>query len=236
MDQQDERLPRYSGNAVVANCPDCAAPTTFEARSVGGGSGGMFTIREVGHSFQGMRYRRILYHLFRCAVCGRGGLAVIHDNGHPDGAVLECFLPSTPSVANMPVGTPEKIRLEFEEAQTCFAAGAYRAASAMYRSALEKTLQTNGYTSGTLRDKIDLAAKDGVITEGRKRRAHDEVMVLGNDILHDEWRLVEPEEVQDAQHYTQRFIEDLYDERASVLQLLIEAGRLKEEVDASNTD
>jgi hypothetical protein len=52
-------------------------------------------------------------------------------------------------------------------------------------STLEKTLKENGYSSGSLASKIDAACADGVITESRKKKAHEEVRVLGNDVLHD---------------------------------------------------
>ncbi|MCI0339183.1 MAG: DUF4145 domain-containing protein [Acidobacteria bacterium] len=101
----------------------------------------------------------------------------------------------------------------------------------MFRSALEKTLKANGYVrqGGKLRDlesKIDEAANDGIITDARRRRAHEEVRVLGNDVLHDEWREVKDEEVELAHLYTQRILEDFYDDRETVVKKLIELGRL----------
>jgi hypothetical protein len=69
---------------------------------------------------------------------------------------------------------------------------------------------------GSLEGKIDEAASDGVITEARRKRAHDDIRVLGNDVLHDEWREVKEEEVSGAHQYIQRILEDFYDDRASV--------------------
>jgi hypothetical protein len=43
---------------------------------------------------------------------------------------------------------------------------------------LEKTLKSNGYVKGTLEAKIDEAAGDGVITEARSKRAHEDIRVL----------------------------------------------------------
>ena len=102
-----------------------------------------------------------------------------------------------------------------------------------FRSALEKTLKINGYVKSNdpgLRDlqkRIDAAAADGVITQARQKRAHDDVRALGNDVLHDDWREVSPEEVAAAHHYTQRTIEDFYDDRATVEAVLIAKGKLK---------
>jgi len=91
---------------------------------------------------------------------------------------------------------------------------------------LEKTLIENGYPKGSLKDRIDEAAKDGVITAARQKRAHDDVRVLGNDVLHDEWRELTEDEYDAAHYYAQRIIEDFYDSRAEVEALLKQAGRL----------
>jgi hypothetical protein len=102
----------------------------------------------------------------------------------------------------------------------------------MFRSVLDKTLRANGYKEKkgtTLEQQIDAAAENGVITQARKRRAHDEIRVLGNDVLHDEWQLIPVEDVEAARHYAQRILEDFYDDRDSVLKLLRSAGRVPDE-------
>jgi hypothetical protein len=102
----------------------------------------------------------------------------------------------------------------------------------MFRSVLDKTLRANGYKlkGGTnLEQQIDLAGGDGIITEARRRRAHDEVRVLGNDVLHDEWREIAPEDVDAAHHYVQRILEDFYDDRPSTLTVLRAKGRVPDE-------
>jgi hypothetical protein len=95
------------------------------------------------------------------------------------------------------------------------------------RSTLEKTLRSNGYIKGNLADRIDEAAADGAITAARSQRAHDNIRVLGNDVLHDEWREVTEDEYDDAHRYAQRILEDFYDDRPSVEALLISKKRLK---------
>jgi hypothetical protein len=50
--------------------------------------------------------------------------------------------------------------------------------------------------------------------------------VLGNDVLHDEWREIPEEDVEAAKHYMQRILEDFYDDREAVLKLLRQANRV----------
>ena len=107
--------------------------------------------------------------------------------------------------------------------------GSNRGALALLRSALEKTLTANGYDDGrgdNLFKRIDRAAEDGVITSARQKRAHDQIRTLGNDVLHEDWREVEPAEVLSAHHYTQRLIEDFYDDRESVEAILRDKNRI----------
>lgn len=96
---------------------------------------------------------------------------------------------------------------------------------------LEKTLIAAGYKvkRENLFEQIEAAATDGTITEARRRRAHDEIRVLGNDVLHDVWREISDEEVTLARDYTQRIIEDFYDHRSSTLAQLRAKGRIPTE-------
>lgn len=184
------------------------------------------------HKFKGNSFQRFMYLFTQCARCGRGGLATVGDNGDAQGSVLESFYPVTPSAAPLPKDVPPDIQTEFREAEQCAAFGANRAASALFRSVLEKTLKANGYTKTndpTLRDlqkRIDAAASDGVITDARRKRAHDDIRSLGNDVLHDDWREIKDDEVEDSHRYTQRILEDLYDDRPTVEAVLIAKGKL----------
>lgn len=224
---------KYVNGNVRAPCPGCAGATsTFEYRS-GGSSHGVVSIPGL-HSFgergkQGLPYGYIGYRLLRCAGCARAGLAKIHSD-HPDGEVgeLQEFFPSAPVFAPIPRDTPDDLRKELREAELCASVGAWRAASAMMRSVLEKPLQANGYTraDGSLEKRIDDAAGDGVIGEPRRQRVHQDIRVLGNDVLHDPWREVTEEEYELAHHYAQRILEDLHDNRPGVVKHLQERGRL----------
>ena len=204
---------------ISAHCPDCqGAYSSFEQKAA-------LHIPQ-NHKYQDVAYGHIHYVLGQCTGCRRGGLAKIHDTGDINTGAIEFFFPYSIDTASIPPDVPRDIVSEFREAELCASFGAHRAASAMFRSTLEKTLKANGYTKGTLQSKIDEAAKDGVITEPRRKRAHDEIRVLGNDVLHDEWREVAPDEVDAAHLYTQRILEDFYDHRSEVEKILMAKKRI----------
>lgn len=209
---------------VSAHCPNCRVVTGFGQGSV--------IIANGPHTYNGQNYARVLYVYSACSRCGRAALATIPDNGGPHNAALESFFPVCPDEAPLPKDVPADIQAEFREAENCAASGANRAASALFRSVLEKTLKANGYVKGndpTLKDlqkRIDAAAADGVITDARRKRAHEEIRSLGNDVLHDDWRVVDDAEVEDAHRYMQRILEDFYDDRPSVEAILKAKGKL----------
>src|SRR5216683_2289375 len=139
--------PRYSwerGN-VIARCPDCDAVTNFEAKDGNAHYG--VTIQNEQHEYQGKTYQRYVWKFLRCAGCGRGAVARVHDtngqNRHLD--VVDVFLPQAIEKAPLPEKVPQDLVKEFREAELCAAHGAYRAGSAMLRSVLEKALLKNGY-------------------------------------------------------------------------------------------
>jgi hypothetical protein len=214
-------LPSYN---VSATCPTCKTVTSFEQKQI-------VNLNKI-HQTTGGQFNRIVYVLSQCAACSLGGFAAVSDNGNPAGAFLGDFYPFSIDSARVPTGVPIDIHAEFREAERCQGLGMNRGASALFRSVLEKTLKANGYTKGTdqsLRDlqkRIDAAAADGVITQARQRKAHDDIRALGNDVLHDDWRIVADDEVEDAHRYMQRILEDLYDDRTTVVAILIAKGRL----------
>lgn len=220
---------------IVARCPGCSgALSTYEWKTSTHAHGaveltGIWMLGTPG--IQSSAQHR----LYRCAGCGRGGLALVlyRDAQFPSGRIqLKEFYQEVGEVLKLPVDTPSGIQAEFREAEKCQSNGCYRAAAGMFRSVLDKTLRANGYKlkPGTnLEQQIDLASSDGVITESRRRRAHDEVRVLGNDVLHDEWREIPPDDVEAAHHYVQRILEDFYDDRPSTLAVLRAKNRVPDE-------
>ena len=217
--------PRFVAGDVRAACPDCnGAITTFEMRS-GGKEFGSIVVNRT-HQYMDKSFTRLIYLFLRCASCGRAGLALVHAANEVRNGLMESFHPNATDMAPLPSATPDVITHEYREAELCASVEAYRGAAALLRSTLEKTLVANGYTKGSLHKKIDDAANDGLITSPRRRRAHDDVRVLGNDILHDQWQLVARETFEASHHYVQRIIEDFYDQRQEVVKLLVDAGRI----------
>jgi uncharacterized protein DUF4145 len=219
--------------SVTAGCTRCKGVlSTFEWHSHERPYG------VVTETFEGQAYTtmRREFRLFRCDGCGRGGLGSItlpNNDKYPSSyARLERFTPNAWISAPLPKDASRDIQAEFQEGEACLQFGCNRAAAAMFRSALEKTLTAAGYKVDRhtkLYDQIEAAAADGSITDARKHRAHEEIRVLGNDVLHDAWKALEPDEAVLARDYTQRVIEDFYDHRASVLARLREKKRVPAE-------
>jgi hypothetical protein len=217
--------PVFVNGNVRADCPDCGAPTTFEYKAPGGGEFGTIAV-DSSSEREGKRYSRIIYKFLRCAVCERPGTAKILANDQViKGSVLDWFWPTSTTPAQLPSNAPAGIIAEFREAEKCMSVEAWRAAAALLRSALEKVLKANGYQEKDLYKKIEAAGQDGVITSARRQRAQDLVRTLGNDVLHEEWREVTEQEVEDAHHYVGRVIEDFYDDRGTVETVLVAKSR-----------
>jgi hypothetical protein len=222
---------------ITASCPGCNGSTsTFEYIYQGKELG--FTVVKVRKPYT--RFDEEVdaqFRLYRCAGCGMGGLGYVkmREQGgkYPiDIYELIWFKPEAKQRLALPEAVPEGIRNEFREGEKCMENGTLRAAAGMFRSVLDKTLRANGYKTNkgeSLATQIDESAKDGVITAARQRRAHEEIRVLGNDVLHDEWHEIPEEDVEAAHHYCQRILEDFYDDRDSVLKLLRAAGRVPDD-------
>jgi len=209
--------------SVKAQCPDCGVLSVFDHKTSDREFGALTASGQ--HQFGNKAWHRIQWRLLRCSNCGRGGLAKFHDQNAPPTA-LELFYPRAIDTAPLPRGLPTGIRNEYREAELCASVEAWRGASALLRSTLEKALKANGYSKGSLEAKIDTAADDGVITAARKQKAHEDVRVLGNEVVHDEYRDVTEEEVTSALHYVQPVLEDLYDDRSTVEAILVEKKRI----------
>lgn len=224
---------------ILARCRGCRGGNSrFEFAAGDQAFGVVFAYGKVpGYNPWDYAKAQFQYRLYRCVGCGMGALGVVRmerSARYPqDIAELVHFYPEAKEALRLPDAVPGGIEREFREAETCMETGCYRAAAALLRSALDKTLRSNGYKVGkrtSLKKQIDEAAQDGVLTEARKNRAHEDVRVLGNDILHEAWRRIAEEEVEACHRYVQRVLEDFYDDRESVLKLLAKANRRTEDL------
>lgn len=215
--------PLIQNSNVNILCPVCNRETTYTFKSDHGEFGSVIVQKH--HTYEGKNFSRIIYQLMQCTICGRGGLAEIHANNTVRNGKLGLFYPVAFKSVQIPDGIPEGILNEFKEAEFSAASNCWRGASVLFRSVIEKTLKENGYIRTRLIDNIDDAADDGVITDSRRKKAHDDIRVLGNNVLHDEWREVTRGEVEQSHHYTQRILEDFYDDRQTVEKVLKQKGR-----------
>lgn len=101
--------------------------------------------REIGYilingdrEFGGKVFNRIHWRMLKCSGCGRGGLAKFHDDGSLRGAALDTFHPRSLRRTALPPLTPNGVANEYREAELCASVTAWRGASALLRSALEK--------------------------------------------------------------------------------------------------
>lgn len=201
------------GRIVRTTCPGCGGAVTNYQEVQGA------TVARPGPI-------RCVDVLMRCLACGRGGLAEILLDGGGHWKVLARFFPRVRDYAPLP-SVPEGIKADFREAELCASVEAWRGAVALLRSSLEKTLAANGYDKGSLFERINDAATDGLITASRKERAHEKVRILGNDVLHDEWQEVTEDQYSRAHHYVQRTLEDFYEHREEVVKQLLKLSRIE---------
>jgi len=226
--------------SIVARCPGCNGGLSTFIWGIEGREFGAITDRTKDRHWDDCY---ITYRLFRCGGCGRGALGVVKYGGdikYPGSYNrLITFFPEAKQRLNLPNSVPTGIKNEFREAEKCLENNCFRAAAGLFRSVLDKVMRANGYNTKlepNLYKQIEAMAEDGVITQARKKRAHDEIRVLGNDVLHDNWQEIPEEDVEAARHYCQRILEDLYDDRDSVLEQLREAGRKQEEDSVGHED
>lgn len=231
--------------SVIARCPSCDGGTsTFEWAHHAPDARNSSLQRDFGRVVQrhmnvGGQWHDVIHLLLRCAGCGGGGLAVIklsalkQSSDFPQSVDrMLSFHPEVRERLRLPETVPNGIASEFREAEKCMEADCLRAAAGLFRSVLDKTMRANGYKTLETKDlfkQIEAAAADGVITESRKKRAHEDIRVLGNDVLHDEWHPIGLESVEVARHYAQRILEDFYDDRPTILGMLRAKGRVAHE-------
>jgi hypothetical protein len=209
---------------IQACCPQCqGALSTFEWNSKDKIYGSV-TVADVADS--------TCYRLYRCAGCGSGAMAVVRFSGKlwpGDTRQLVTFHSEAAERLALPRDLPQYLVSEFREAEKCLDMGCLRAAMGLFRSVLVKTLRANGYAADRglpLNQQLDVMAEDGLITRTRHRKA---ARVLGHDIIDDEWHEPPRIDLEALRRFTQRILEDLYEDRAATVLMLRDAGRLVDE-------
>lgn len=228
---------RQGGAGIIGPCPGCGgAITTFSVKNPQNNSNFGEAIKNDAVTLEGVTYGRTFWKFMSCVNCQMGAVAKIHVEGgsQRNETALVDFYPRAVTQAKLPAQVPTGIVNEFREAERDAGNGEYRSATGLIRSVLDKTLLANGYATPPagktfkprLVDQINLAADDGIITQARRQRAHEDIRVLGNEILHDEWRLVTEDEYELAHDYCLRILEDFYENRTIVLKVLYAKGRV----------
>jgi hypothetical protein len=209
---------------IQACCPECqGALSTFEwnARDKVYGS---VTINAIADN--------TCYRLYRCAGCGSGAMGIIRYTGKlwpGETRTLMAFHSEARERLHLPRDLPQYLVNEFREGEKCLDNGCLRASMGLFRSVLVKILRGNGYRVDrdvSLLAALEAAAEDGIITRARRKKAQ---RVLGHDVIDDEWHEPPRADLEALRRFTQRLLEDLYEDRASVVLMLADAGRLPEE-------
>lgn len=219
--------PKVSNNNVTAYCDVCKANSNFLYKDSNGKIFGSFDSENSNllDSRVDSRYGRIEYILVSCSSCKRGGLVELHYHG--GGYSFISFFPSPTGHTDLPKKTPSDIQAEFKSSENCVSIDEYRPAAAMLRSTLEKTLKKHGYEEWGLSDNLKNLSSDNILPRWLVKQNSEIVKILGDEILHGDWREVTTEEYRKAHHYVERLIESFYDDHASVIEDLQQRGRLE---------
>lgn len=151
--------------------------------------------------------RRVAERAWACTHCDQVTIEMIWfaaQGSQPISQVRQLW--PVPEPRELDSDVPGAIRDRFTEGSRCEAAGAYRGAAAMYRSAVEELCKERGATSRNLH---------GMIEELRDQLAEDlitamhETRLLGNDSVHD-GLTYSPEEVADVAELIVEMSEILY--------------------------
>ena len=163
---------------------------------------------------------------YRFALLRVRARSIVEDSLTGSAALLEWFYPRALANARSPLACQMAFKSEYREAELCASIEAWRAASALLRSSLEKGSKGQRVREGLSSSRPRLISLAMGLSPPPASKAHDDIRVLGNEVKNDEWREVTAEEVQLALHYVQRVLEDLYDDRPSVQAILIDKKRL----------
>ncbi|HEY6313062.1 MAG TPA: DUF4145 domain-containing protein [Streptosporangiaceae bacterium] len=104
---------------------------------------------------------------------------------------------------------PTPLRLEFEEAQMCFSARAYKATVVMVRRVLEGACKENGVKERTLAQSLEGLRADGLIDATLSEWANA-LRILGNEGAHYSGTEVPREDAEDAVAFAEALLNHIY--------------------------
>lgn len=173
---------------------------------------------------------------FICQQCSSKLVGLIFDHEDPKYVLLSLDLVTGRSLSK----TPTRVLHFVDQAQKCQLAGAYGAAVAMYRVALEQILHDQGYTNGMLNQKIEeLATKiDAGSAKGWELNWDSEMLhtlrKIGNLLIHPKNlnALIESDEelAYSSKAVIEFMLHEIYELPAENEQLLKTAKEMREKV------
>jgi hypothetical protein len=124
---------------------------------------------------------------------------------------------------------PEEIASAASEVHACLSINANRAAIALARAVVEATAKNKGITTGTLENKIDALAEQGLIREHTRQVAH-EVRLDGNEVAHGDLTSEppDPEEAAETVALMDEVLQEVYQQPARVARVRATRARRKQ--------
>lgn len=146
--------------------------------------------------------------LVQCQRCAQPTLQVREDygSGFADDEHPAIAFPAPHHLAG---GVPQGIRLEWEEARTCFDAKAYSACVVMVRRTLEGTCAEQGVKARTLEKSLEKMADEGLIDQTLSEWA-DVLRRVGNKGAHYTGKAIAREDAEDALSFAEALLEHIY--------------------------
>jgi hypothetical protein len=147
------------------------------------------------------------YTLVQCDNCAKISVQGREDYGQ--GFLSNDYFIAYPEPRRLSFQIPRSLRLEYDEARTCFSAKAYTAAVVMVRRALEGTCKENGIQGNTLFKGLEELKKNGLIDDTLAEWANA-LRLVGNQGAHYTGSLMSREDAEDALAFLEALLDHIY--------------------------
>lgn len=147
------------------------------------------------------------YSLVQCQECGNISLELRGDFGEGFAADSPSIL--YPAQRSLSTEIPSSLRQEFEEAQACFDAKAYKATVVMVRSVLEGACQDNGVEVWPLVKGLEKMRESGLI-DGTISQWANALRILGNEGAHFTGKQVSRNDAEDSLAFAEALLDHIY--------------------------